>query len=413
MNAEEKSRVRLGASATTRPDILMRLAADPSVTVRASLAMNPALPDNVSAVLAKDKDARVRSILNRKLAPLTPGLSPPARQQIQQDALENLTNLVAEAALRVRKTIAEAVRDMADGPRQIILRLAEDPDIMVSEPVILFSPMLTPEDLVALIASRPPPSTVHAVARRPRITDPVSDAIVEAGDSSAIGALLRNQTAQIREATLDALAVQSEDHPDWQEPLVRRPNLPPRAARALSEIVTGHLLEVLAVREDLDPGLARDLRAALVRSAGPPARGTAGGGTAGTVLTAALGHASALKAAGRLDDQAIIDSLRRNATVQATAMLAVKAGVPTPVIDRACGLRSAKAVVSLAWKAGLTMGTAVALQVTLAGLSAEAAIKPGPGGGFPLTPEEMRWQLGFLGIGEGGLRSWTPPRLKA
>jgi uncharacterized protein (DUF2336 family) len=412
MNEDEEGRVRLGASATTSPDVLLQLAADPSVTVRASLAMNPALPARVSAVLAEDKDARVRSILNRKLAPLTPGLSSRERQQFQQQAFDNLTKLVAEAALRVRKSVAEAVRDMADGPRQIILRLADDPDIMVSEPVILFSPMLTPEDLVSLIASGAPPSTVHAVARRPRISAAVSDAIVEAGDSSAIGALLRNQTAQIREATLDALAVQSEEHTDWQEPLVRRPSLPARAAQALAEIVTGHLPEVLAGREDLDPGLTRSLRAALV----PPGERQAGGRTAPAgdmALAAALAHASALNAAGALDDKAIIDALRRNATVQATAMMAVKAGVPTPVIDRAFGLRSAKAVVSLAWKAGLTMGTAVALQAALAGLSPEAAIKQAPDGGFPLTPDEMRSQLGFLGIRDGGLRNWAPPRLKA
>ena len=46
----------------------------------------------------------------------------------------------------------------------------------------------------------------------------------------AIGALLANHTAQIREAALDALAAQSEEQTAWQEPLVRRPHLPPRAA---------------------------------------------------------------------------------------------------------------------------------------------------------------------------------------
>jgi len=73
---------------------------------------------------------------------------------VQRDAVANLTAMVADAALRVRISLAEAVKNLPDGPRDIVLRLAHDPAVMVCEPVILFSPMLTEEDLVALIATR-------------------------------------------------------------------------------------------------------------------------------------------------------------------------------------------------------------------------------------------------------------------
>jgi hypothetical protein len=43
MDADEAIRVRQGASETTSQEILRALATDPSVTVRASLALNPAL----------------------------------------------------------------------------------------------------------------------------------------------------------------------------------------------------------------------------------------------------------------------------------------------------------------------------------------------------------------------------------
>jgi uncharacterized protein (DUF2336 family) len=253
MDQDEATRVRLGASATTRPDILRALATDPSVKVRVSLALNPALPPQVGAILAEDTDARVRTILSRKLASLTPTLSSDDRKRVQQDAVAKLTAMVTEAGLRVRVSIAEAVRDLPNGPREIILRLAHDPAVMVCEPVIRFSPMLTQDDLVALIASEPLPSTVVAVARRPGIGMNVSDAIVGSSVNAAIHALLDNPTAQIRETTLDALAAQSEEQTDWQAPLVRRPRLPARAQQMLSEIVTGSLLEALAARVDLDP----------------------------------------------------------------------------------------------------------------------------------------------------------------
>ncbi len=87
MDSDEATRVRQGASETTSQDVLRALATDPSVTVRASLALNPALPDDVIAVLASDTDARVRTILSRKLAALTPALQHDARQRVQNDAV--------------------------------------------------------------------------------------------------------------------------------------------------------------------------------------------------------------------------------------------------------------------------------------------------------------------------------------
>jgi uncharacterized protein (DUF2336 family) len=412
MDADEATRVRQGASETTSPDILRQLACDPSVTVRASLALNPALPEQVIAILREDTDVRVRTILNRKLAALTPTLSDAARRRVQQDAVANLTAMVAEVALRIRTSVSDAVRDMPDGPREIILRLAHDPAVMVCEPVILFSPMLTQEDLAALIASGPPPTTVVAVANRPRIGTAVADAIVGFADPVAICALLRNQTAQIREATLDALAAQSEEHTDWQEPLVRRPHLPVRAQRMLAEIVSGHLLETLAAREDLDPKVGESLRLALRQNKNifpNPASGRSAGRDPDPAT--AFSHAQALLQAGRIDDRTILEALRRNAGVEASAILAAKAGVALSVIERACGLRSAKAIVSLTWKAGFSVQTAVVLQTMLARLAPEEILRPASETGFPLSEDEMRWQLAFLGAGGGGTRTWMPRRL--
>jgi uncharacterized protein (DUF2336 family) len=407
MDADEATRVRQGACVTTSPEILWALAKDPSVTVRVSLAMNPALPESVSAVLAADTDARVRAILSRKLSTLTPGLAGDARQRVQSDAVANLTAMVADAALRVRINIAEAVKHLEDGPRDIVLRLAHDPAVMVCEPVIRFSPMLTQEDLVALIATGPPPSTLKAIASRPKIDEAVSDAVVCTADHAAIRALLANPTAQIREATLDALAAQSEEQTDWQAPLVNRPHLPPRAQRMLSEIVTGHLLETLAARSDLDPKVAQTLRAALEQGRPNPAATSSADDGARLADT----QAQALKQAGKIDDEAILEALRRNADQEATAMLAAKAEVPVAVIERACALRSAKGIVSLAWKAGLTVQTSVVLQVALGHLTPDLVLRPKQDDAFPLSEDEMRWQLGFLDIPDRAARAWTPRRL--
>jgi hypothetical protein len=128
-------------------------------------------------------------------------------------------------------------------------------------------------------------------------------------------------------------------------------------------------------------------------------------------MQTALDQAHALDQAGKLDDNAVMDALRRNATLSAIAMLAVKAGVAVSVVERACELRSAKAIVSLAWKAGLSTQTARVLQAALARLAPDQILRSRDNRSFPLSEDEMRWQLGFLGAGETKLRPWMPRRL--
>ncbi len=137
--ADEASRVRLGASATTSPETLALLAADASVMVRAALALNPMTPASAMEQLVGDADERVRVLLARKLATLAPGLSEPDQVRLQRQAYEALATLVTDEAVRVRAAIADVVKEMPDAPRALVLQLARDCAASVCEPVIRFS----------------------------------------------------------------------------------------------------------------------------------------------------------------------------------------------------------------------------------------------------------------------------------
>ncbi|HEX2943643.1 MAG TPA: DUF2336 domain-containing protein [Rhodopila sp.] len=379
---------------------------DVTAQIRQALkaASIPAAPVAPSTMAAAGDHEEVRLAVGRQIASLTPGLTDTARGLVQREAVAALTALVAQAALRVRTNVAEAVRDMPDGPREIVLRLAHDPEVMVSGPVIRFSPMLTTEDLIALIASAPGPGTVTAVAQRGGIKEAVSDAVVESADTTAIHALLSNHSAQIREATLDALAAQSEEESSWREPLVRRPQLPIRAQRLLADIVTGSLLETLASRADLDSQVSRQVRQAL-ETFTPPR-------LSDMRPPAALAHAREMRQAGRLDDMAILNAMRDHALVLATAMFAVRADVPVSIVEQCFAMRNARAIVALAWKAGMAMQTAVVIQAALARLPPDGIIRSGVDGTFPFREQEMRQKLTLLGIAQPGPRRWTPGRLQ-
>lgn len=389
--APEATRVRLGAAPDTAPALLRSLARDPAVTVRAAVAMNPAAGTEADTMLAEDRDERVRTLLARKLATLVPGLAEPDRAALRERALATLAQLVSDEALRVREAIADVLKDMPDAPRSIILRLAQDTATSVFDPVVRLSPILGSDDLLALLATAPAEVAV-AVAARPGLSEEVADAVAASSNVRAVTALLSNRAAAIRESTLDMLAANGAPHEDWHRPLVQRPKLSQRAARALSDYVATELLDVLAGRADLPPAMSRELRRRLearLNPTPPPPREDVD-------IDRAMVAAHQLKQQGRLDEAALLGAVQRGEPRMATAILALAAEVPASAVDRAATLRSAKGLVSLVWKAGFSMQVAGPLQSLLARLNPAAVLRPAPGGGFPLAVDEMRWQLDFL-----------------
>lgn len=381
--SDEKSRVRLAAAADTRAAILLRLAADPLVTVRAAVALNPAASTEVNQKIASDRDPVVRSLLAHRLASLLP-----------PEAMATLTILVHDEAMRVRRAIAEAVKDMAHAPRALILRLAQDSVAEVCDPVIRLSPLLTDDDLVALVRAPSAPAANIAVAHRKRIGEAVTDAIAGSGNIAAITAMLENPSAAIREATLNTLIARAAPQIAWHAPLVHRPRLSAAAAEALSEFVAEQLVEELANRVDLDCALTAELRQRLRRrldGSMPPQSAP------GMDSDAAMALANQLFANGSLTETLALKAAQRGDAIGLTAMLAVAADVPFSVVDRAATLRSPKGIVSLVWKAGFTMAASVAAQGLLAGIQPTEILVAAPRGGFPLADEEMRWQIEFLG----------------
>ncbi len=434
---DEEMRVRLSSAVTTPAEILLKLALDPSVMVRTALVLNAAAPPAALGVLARDADERVRVLLAGKLAALAPRLTASEQARLNQQTVEALGCLVEDAAVRVRAAIAEVVKDMPNVPRELVLRFARDTAVEVYGPVIRLSPLLTQADLLSLLAASDAPELALAVARRPGLSADVAEAVAETADTTAIRAMLLNHSAQIREATLDALIARAAEEITWHAPLVRRPNLSPRAADALSHIVADALLAELATRAGLTPAIAVELRARLTRRLHPEAAtahvGASARDTAARTLAATQGDsperadtpavvsiatpidgaarmraatpteivtdAYAFAATGQLTETELLGAVGRGDARSAAAMLSVAANVPLVVVERAATLKSAKGVVSLVWRAGFSMKIAVPLQSLLTRLAPGSLLRPGPGGSFPLAAEEMRWQIEFLGRG--------------
>ncbi len=384
-------RVKLAANPATSAELLAGLAKDEAVTVRAAVALNPSVPDTAQRQLAMDGDERVRLLLARKLATVLPGLSGVAQTELRERTLAILSNLVHDEAVRIRAVVAACLAGLPGISHELILALAHDGVVAVSEPVLRLSPLLSATDLLALLAAPPHDRTATAIACRANLPEEIADAIAVSADSPAIRALLANQSAAIREETLDALIARAADEPGWHAPFVQRPRLPDHAARALSEIVAGSLLQDLAARADLSPGVLASIRERLASQTARLSRELAQ--ESDEVM---LAEARQLELAGTLDEARLLAALQTGETRRASAMLAVAAAVPLGVVDHAASLRSAKGLVGLVWRAGFSMRVAGPVQTLLGQIGPGAVLGPNRQGSFPLGPQEMGWQVDFL-----------------
>lgn len=389
-----QERATLARRAGTAPEVLYFLAADRDAAVRAAVAANAATPPQADRLLQVDADEQVRVLLARKLAPAAGQLAG-ATDKLRRMAYDTLTGLVQDTATQVRTAIAEAVKDLPDAPRALILQLARDTALPVAEPVLRFSPLLTDDDLMALATAPPAPDTLSAIARRPNLAEALSDTLVGSGNARAITALLENSSARIREATLDHLIAQASERTEWHAPLVRRPALPPRAAAQLATMVAETLLREMMSRTDLSTSTREALAAAVQRRLATPAAEAAPLAPEPDAEEA-MAEARGLATRGELEEKLLLEASSRGEVRRTTALLAAAAGVGYAVVERASTLRSAKGLVSLCWKAGFGMQAAMVVQTLLGRIPPARALMAAPGGAYPLAPEEMRWQLDVL-----------------
>jgi hypothetical protein len=119
------------------------------------------------------------------------------------------------------------------------------------------------------------------------------------------------------------------------------------------------------------------------------------------VTSAADGESAETRArrmfeAGGLDDQVLTRALNGGDRDLVRHGLALRAKIPLSLIDHVLSAHSAKGVTALAWKAGCTMRFASQLQLRLGGIAPNQVLNPRGGTDYPLSDEEMDWQLDFF-----------------
>lgn len=165
--------------------------------------------------------------------------------------------MVRDAEVRVREALATNLKENPLVPHDVAVALARDVD-SVSLPILEFSQVLSPADLIEIVRGRDPVKQ-KAVARRRDVQPEVADALVEDGDAEVAAALAANTTARITDAALLKMVDRFGDDARVQDPLVHRSHLPVTVSERLVHRVSEQLKEYLLRNHELPSDMAADL----------------------------------------------------------------------------------------------------------------------------------------------------------
>ena len=180
----------LAARTDAGADVLHYLAINGGPATRAAVAANIAAPANTNRLLADDEEEDVRAELAHKIARLMPGLTERESSHMVALTIETLECLARDATVRVRAILAEEIKYLDCIPRDIVLRLAQDLETVVSAPILEYSPLLSDADLIEIIACGQVQEVLVAIASRKPVNEPVSARLVQSLNVPAVAALL-------------------------------------------------------------------------------------------------------------------------------------------------------------------------------------------------------------------------------
>jgi len=386
-------RKALAAREDISPELLYFLAEDDRAEVRGTVAANPACPAKGNLLLTDDPDDRVRTLLAEKVA----RQPHPRRGSIARKVLDQL---VEDQIVEVRKILAIALKDIANADSGMINRLARDAELLVAAPVLEFSPVLTDDDLLDIIANDPVPGALSAIARRSYVDPKVTSAIVDSNDTVAITHMLSNGNAHLQESVLDSLIERSVHQPTWQEPLVYRPELTQRSALRLAELIAVHLLDRILERKDLSPATVEAVAQVVAQRLRQKAEEQEKGPSADMIeqrYVERLERARASHVAGKLDELTLMVMLLVDPADEIIVALAARSGLPIKVVIDMVETKAPRVFCALSWVAGLSALFAQEMQIRIAGLPLDAVLRPTKDGQFALSESELRWQLTVFG----------------
>lgn len=397
LHADQRDRLKSGTAddiramagdAATDSEILYYLAKSDDAVVRRAVASNAATPVQASTLLANDHDVDVRFALAARLIELLPELGEDKYSQLYAYTVQALGVLAQDEVIKIRQALSSALRDYAKAPPTVVARLARDVERVISEPILRFCVALADDDLLDILSHHPEPWMISAIAGRPAVSADVSGAVVKTGDAAATGVLVGNAGAALSAETLQSIIDRARDYPEWHQSVALRPELTVDLAQQLAGFVGEAVLTVLEKRSDLDAPTRHQVADIVKRRLAYQRSGSSTG---------------ADKVARYLRDGTLTPEVIHDAAVWQDwdffyAAMAVRSGIDPETVRRMMTSGAAKPLITACYCAQIPMRMCIEFQRIVGKLQPRNLIYAKGGTDYPLTADDMTWQLEFFGI---------------
>jgi uncharacterized protein (DUF2336 family) len=400
----DEERRKLAEHEDLEPEILYYFATDKSADVRKAVAVNRGTPLQADRILADDADEGVRIELAHKIGRLIPELDPNENARLAEMVIEILEILARDEMPRVRALIAEELKNADNVPKSLVMQLAGDLEDIVAAPILEYSPLLNQADLLELLARGMRTRKAIALAKRRNLPEAVSDALVAKNDLHAIGALVANKGAKISVKAFDVIAEKAEMNQDWHNAMVYRDDLPLRTILRIATFVSASLMEALISRnrqsKEHVEGLRKAVRDRIERGDVPGLKEILPAATAPEPEATAKPDGDPIvqrvkkdRDAGQLTEAHLARALEKNEQEYVKAALIELSDLPSKAVNQMLGTKTAKAMLAISWKAGLSMKMAVRLQLELAKVNRNDVMRAGADGGYPMSEADLDWYV--------------------
>ncbi|HEY8614697.1 DUF2336 domain-containing protein [Phenylobacterium sp.] len=172
-------------------------------------------------------------------------------------AAEILRIMASDAAELVRRALAATLKDSPLVPRDVALRLARDVET-VALPLLNFSPAFTDDDLAEIVRLGGPVRQL-AIAKRPKLSRKVTDALAEHGGERAVAAACGNDKADFAETSLQRVIERFEHSEKVLAAVAFRQVLPLSVTERLIDLVSEQVRDHLVSHHALSPQTALEI----------------------------------------------------------------------------------------------------------------------------------------------------------
>ncbi len=265
-----------------------------------------------------------------------------------------LTRLAEEIETQARARLSQRLASLPNAPPGLIRRLAFDDAIVVAAPVLTSSPQLSEADLIENAATKSQ-DHLYAIAQRLKLSEAVTDVLVERGNRRVVTRVASNDGAKFSFKSYERLVQHARDDRSLVLAIGRRSDIPRQCFIRLLETASA---EVRSKLEAMNPQAAREIRDTIADVAETMQR---------EVRETSRRHAVAardaryLHRARRLSEANVHAAANAQSFAKTAAALSMLGPFPIDLVERALLDKSIETVLILARAAGCSWTTTKAI----------------------------------------------------